>query len=98
MASTPASRVIAVTAPESVPSVETIITTSPFCRSASELFGNRLSRRCKSSGPFPPGTLAACASADFDVRALPAPARRAFQSHRDALRHLRRQLLHLRVG
>jgi hypothetical protein len=45
MASTPASSVIAVTAPESVPSVDTIITASPFCKSASVLFGKRLNMR-----------------------------------------------------
>jgi hypothetical protein len=55
IASTPASNVIAVTAPESEPSVDTIITASPFCRSASVLLGKRLNIRCKSGGPFPLG-------------------------------------------
>src|SRR5580658_9067764 len=55
MASTPASRVIAVTASEFPPSVETIITASPFCRSDSLLLGRRLNMRCKSGGPLPPG-------------------------------------------
>ena len=53
--STPASRVMAVTAPEpspdACPEEETIMTASPFCRSASELFGKRLNMRCTSGGP-----------------------------------------------
>src|ERR1019366_10770939 len=77
MASTPASNVMAVTAPESATSVETIITASPFCRSASVLLGKRLSMRCKSGGPLPlgppPGPRPACDSVDGDGRAPPAP-------------------------
>ena len=52
MGSTPESSVMAVTVPASPDSVETNMTTSPFCRSASELLGSRFKNRCK-SGPFP---------------------------------------------
>jgi hypothetical protein len=43
MGSTPASNVIAVTPPDVVPSVVTIITASPFCKSAIVAAGMRLS-------------------------------------------------------
>src|SRR5213078_4263205 len=53
MGSTPASTVIAVTVLESAPSVETIMTASPFCKSAIVLLGIRPRKRCKSGEPFP---------------------------------------------
>src|SRR5208337_1839422 len=53
MASTPLSSVMAVTPPEAAPCVATIITASPFCKSASVAGGIRL-RICWRSGA-PPG-------------------------------------------
>jgi len=58
MASTPLSSVIAVTPPESVPCEATIITASPFFKSASVAAGSRLRNRLKSGAPpgrAPPG-------------------------------------------
>ena len=52
MASTPLSSVIAVTPPEAPPSVATIITASPFCKSASVAGGIRF-RICWRSGAQP---------------------------------------------
>ena len=78
MASTPASSVIAVTASASPPSVATIITASPFCRSASLLFGQAAQNmRCKSGGPFPPGPALARrpARAGLAILSLAAPRR-----------------------
>jgi len=53
--STPLNSVIAVTPPAAVPSVLTIITASPFCKSARVAAGSRLSIWLKSPPPPPPG-------------------------------------------
>src|SRR5467141_4173952 len=55
MGSTPPSKVITVDCPFVPPSVATIITASPFCRSASFAAGMRLIICCKSAVPPPPG-------------------------------------------
>lgn len=55
MGSTPASSVIAVAAFSCVPSVVTIITASPFCKSANVAPGNRLNICCMSPPPEAPG-------------------------------------------
>ena len=55
MGSTPPSSVMAVTSPEFVPCVETIMTASPFCKSASGDGGTRLTICCRSACAPPPG-------------------------------------------
>src|SRR5713226_7149940 len=55
MGSTPPSRVITVDRPFAPPSVATIMTASPFCRSDSVAAGMRLIICCRSAAPPPPG-------------------------------------------
>src|SRR5260370_20314990 len=54
MGSTPPSSVITVDGPLAPPSVATIITASPFCKSANAAAGMRLIICCRSAMPPPP--------------------------------------------
>src|SRR5712692_5123557 len=54
MGSTPPSKVITVDTPFGPPSVATIMTASPFCKSASVAAGMRLITCCRSAAPPPP--------------------------------------------
>jgi hypothetical protein len=108
MASTPFSTVIAVTPPEVVPCVATIITASPFCKLPSVAGGIRLRICWRSGAPpgrgppgLPPeGGLPAGGAAPGAPPPAPAPfggLPAPLQSHGDALGHHRGQLAQLRV-